>query len=181
MAALSPAPVQAKPVDLAATQAILERYGRKPGSLIHILQDVQGAYRYLPREAVALVARELGVPFTKAYGVATFYKAFSLVPRGEIVLRVCTGTACHIRGAQVLVDEARDTLGIAPGGTTKDLRFSLETVNCVGACAMAPVVQAGDQYLGNLKPGELAKYIKSVPQRCACACAEKAAAEEKRA
>jgi NADH-quinone oxidoreductase subunit E len=146
-------------VDLTAARSIVESYGRRKESLIHILQDVQAAYRYLPREAVALVAGEIGVPFSKVYGAATFYKAFSLEPRGQLVVRVCTGTACHIRGAQVLVDEAAVELGVAPGRTTADMRFTLETVNCVGACAMAPVVQAGDRYLGHLKPGELAKYL----------------------
>ena len=158
------ASVPPAPVDLGKVEAILARHNHSKAALIHILQDVQAELRYLPREAVALVAKSIGVPFSKAFAVATFYKAFSLEPRGEIVLRICTGTACHIRGAQVLADEASEALGIKPGATTADLKFTLETVNCVGACAMAPVVQAGDRYLGNLKPGEVGKFIKSCCQ-----------------
>jgi NADH-quinone oxidoreductase subunit E len=154
-------PHRVVPVDLTKVDAICERHGRSKTALIHVLQDVQAELRYLPAEAVTRVAAQLGVPLTKVFGAATFYKAFSLVPRGRIVLRVCTGTACHIRGAQVLVDEASDTLGVPAGGTTEDLEFTVETVNCVGACAMAPVVQAGERYLGNLKPGELQKFIRA--------------------
>jgi NADH-quinone oxidoreductase subunit E len=158
------APAQPPPVDLSKVEAILARYAHSKGALVHILQDIQTELRYLPRDAVALVAKSIGVPFSKAFAVATFYKAFSLEPRGEIVLRICTGTACHIRGAQVLADEAIEALGIQPGRTTPDLKFTLETVNCVGACAMAPVVQAGERYLGNLKPGEVGKFIKTCCQ-----------------
>lgn len=158
---MAEAQVQGRPVDLAAVDAILTRYGHEKRALIHVLQDVQTQLHYLPCAAVEHVAKSLGVPFTKAFAAATFYKAFSLEPRGDLVVRVCTGTACHIRGAQVLVDEAVDALGVPAGHTTPDLAFTLETVNCVGACAMAPVVQAGEKYLGNLKPGELAKFIRT--------------------
>jgi NADH-quinone oxidoreductase subunit E len=157
---MNEARVQTAAVDLSAVDAILDRHARSKAALIHILQDVQTELHYLPREAVERVARGIGVPFAKAFAVATFYKSFSLEPRGDIVLRICTGTACHIRGAQVLVDEAVETLGVEPGRTTADLKFTVETVNCVGACAMAPVVQAGERYLGNLKPGELTKFIR---------------------
>jgi NADH-quinone oxidoreductase subunit E len=157
---MNEARVQPPAVDLAVVDAILDRHARRKEALIHILQDVQGEFHYLPRQAVERVASGIGVPFSRAFAAATFYKSFSLEPRGDIVLRICTGTACHIRGAQVLVDEAVDTLGVKPGHTTADLRFTVETVNCVGACAMAPVVQAGERYLGNLKPGELAKFIR---------------------
>ena len=153
--------VQPAAVDLTAVDAILDRHARAKGALIHILQDVQAELHYLPKQAVEHVSSALGVPFSKAFAVATFYKSFSLEPRGDIVLRICTGTACHIRGAQVLVDEAVETLGVKPGKTTADLKFTVETVNCVGACAMAPVVQAGERYLGNLKPGELGKFIRA--------------------
>ena len=106
------------------------------------------------------LCRHLEVPLSKAFSAATFYKAFSLEPKGDVIIRICTGTACHIRGAQVLVDELVAELNIEPGGTTKDLKFTVETVNCVGACAMAPVVSVNGKYHGKVKPGDLTKVIK---------------------
>jgi len=132
------------------TEEILARYPAEPRHLISVLQDIQLSYRYLPREALERVAGALGVPLARVYGVATFYKAFSLTPRGEKLLRVCTGTACHIRGAPLLLHEIESRLGIRPGETTEDLQFTLEAVNCVGACALAPVVLVNDAAHGNL-------------------------------
>ncbi len=137
-------------VDLNLTEEILGRYPAEPRHLISVLQDIQLGYRYLPRPALRRVAAALAVPLAKVYGVATFYKAFSLTPRGEKVLNVCTGTACHIRGAPLLLHEIEARLGIKPGQTTEDLAFSLEAVNCVGACALAPVVMVNDTAHGNL-------------------------------
>jgi len=130
------------------------------GGIIHALQDLQAAYNHLPVAAVEAVCRHLGVPLSKAFSVATFYKAFSLHPKGDVVIRICTGTACHIRGAQVLVDELVEELSIRPGETTPDLKFTVETVNCVGACAMAPVVSIDGVYHGKMKPGRLAKEVR---------------------
>lgn len=154
-------------VDLKLTEQTLARYAAEPRHLISVLQDVQLAYRYLPEEPLKLVAKVLGVPLAKVYGVATFYKAFSLVPRGKTVLRVCTGTACHIRGAPLIVGELERRLGIIPGQTTEDMEFSLEAVNCVGACALAPVVMVNDRARGNLtvtKARQLAKKSAAVPK-----------------
>ncbi len=147
-------------VDLDKARAILEKYpeGDSTG-LIHALQDVQAGYGYVPCEAVEILCERLGVPISKAFSAATFYKAFSLEPKGEVVIRVCTGTACHIRGAQTLVDEICTALDLKPGGTTKDLKFTLETVNCVGACAMAPVISLNGEYHGNVQPGSIMKKI----------------------
>ncbi len=137
-------------VDLSLTETTLAKYPPEPQHLISVLQDLQLGYRYLPREALGVVAERLHVPLAKVYGVATFYKAFSLVPRGEKVLRVCTGTACHIRGAPLILGELKTRLGISPGGTTADQKFSLEAVNCVGACALAPGVMVNDSAHGNV-------------------------------
>ncbi|MBN2563322.1 MAG: NAD(P)H-dependent oxidoreductase subunit E [Phycisphaerae bacterium] len=147
-------------VDLKTARDILDRYpeGDTTG-LIHALQDIQAAFGYVPYEAVQLLCEHLNVPISKAFSAATFYKAFSLKPKGKVVIRVCTGTACHIRGAQTLVDEVCAALNIAPGETTEDLKFTLETVNCVGACAMAPVVSLNGEYHGSVQPGDLAKRI----------------------
>lgn len=128
--------------------------------LIHALQDIQAAFGYVPCEVVERLCEHLNVPISKAFSVSTFYKAFSLDPKGDVIIRVCTGTACHIRGAQTLVDELSASLGIKAGGTTRDLKFTLETVNCVGACAMAPVVSLNGKYHGNVQPGTLVDKIK---------------------
>ena len=147
-------------IDPTKVRKILDRYpeGDKTG-LIHALQDVQAEFGYVPCEAVELLCTHLNVPISKAFSASTFYKAFSLEPKGDVVIRVCTGTACHIRGAQTLVDEISAALGIEPGSTTKDLKFTLETVNCVGACAMAPVVSLNGEYHGNVQPGAVTKMI----------------------
>jgi NADH-quinone oxidoreductase subunit E len=148
------------PVDLSLAQRTLARYSKDPRHLISVLQDLQIAYRYLPREALELTSETLEVPLAKVYGVATFYKAFSLVPKGETVLRVCTGTACHIRGAPLILGELEARLGISAGETTEDLSFSLEAVNCVGACALAPVVVANDSAHGNVTVTRARRLVK---------------------
>jgi len=146
-------------VDLQPVEEILGRYPREEPSLIQVLQDVQRAYRYLPCEVLARVGEELGVPLAKVFSVATFYKAFALTPQGKVVIKVCTGTACHIRGAPQLIEEVERRLRIKPGETTGDLEFTLVTVNCVGACAMAPVVIVGEKYVGAAKATTLATHL----------------------
>lgn len=139
------------PLDLTAAKKIIAKYPHNsPRHLISALQDLQLAYRYLPKEALELTAQALGVSLAKIFGVATFYKAFSLEPKGEKVLKVCTGTACHIRGAPLILNELSNQLSIQAGETTHDLAFSLEAVNCVGACALAPVVMVNDAAQGHL-------------------------------
>ena len=148
-------------VQLQPTEEILERYPADARHLISVLQDVQLSYRYLPREALELVAQKLGVPLARVYSVATFYKSFSLTPRGEKILNVCTGTACHIRGAPLILHEIQARLSIKPGETTEDLQFSLEAVNCVGACALAPVVVVNDTAHGGLSVTRVRKLIRT--------------------
>ena len=146
--------------DLKRLNPILDRYPKNENSLIMILQDVQAEFNYLPPEALKVVAKEIGVPKAHVFGVATFYKAFSLEPRGKEIIKVCMGTACHVRGAPLIRDEFERQLDIKAGETTKDQRYSLELVNCVGACAMAPVAIVGDKYHPNLSPDKLKKIIK---------------------
>jgi NADH:ubiquinone oxidoreductase subunit E len=146
-------------VDLTKTTEILERYTPTEPSLIQILQDVHRAYNYLPCDVLERVAEALDVPLAKVFSVSTFYKAFSLTPQGDTIVRVCTGTACHIRGAGQLVEELERQLGIGPNETTEDLKFTVKTVNCVGACAMAPVMIVGDKYRGSAKPVRVSKYL----------------------
>jgi NADH-quinone oxidoreductase subunit E len=145
--------------DLVKAEEILSGYPQEESALIQILQDVHRAYNYLPCDVLVRVAESLEVPLAKVFSVATFYKAFALEPQGDTIVKVCTGTACHIRGAGQLVEELERNLGVAPGGTTDDLRFTVKTVNCVGACAMAPVLIVGDRYWGSAKPARMAKYL----------------------
>jgi NADH-quinone oxidoreductase subunit E len=135
-------------VDLRPLQTILARYPQERRSLIMVLQDAQASYGYLPRPVMVQVATALGVPKSHVFHVATFYKAFSLTPRGRHTWTVCMGTACHVRGAQLLTEHLERTLEVQAGETTADGEFSLETVNCVGACALGPLAIVDDTYLG---------------------------------
>jgi NADH-quinone oxidoreductase subunit E len=147
-------------IDMGRVEAVLGRHpAGRADALVHLLQEVQEELNYLPQEAIRAVAEHLEVPLTKAYSVATFYKAFSLEPRGDTIVKVCMGTTCHIRGGPVVVDDIHAGLGIAPGQTTEDMKYTLEIVNCVGACALAPVVIAGAKYHANVKPGKIVKLL----------------------
>jgi len=137
--------------DFSRLPEIFERHPHDASSLIMILQDIQKEYRYLPCEALKQTAEQLDLPLSRVFSVATFYNAFSLNPKGEKVVRVCMGTACHIRGADLILDQISNHLGIKEGETTEDGKFSLEIVACVGACAMAPVVIVNDDYHGSVK------------------------------
>ena len=130
--------------------AIIDRYQAKESAILAILQDIQAEERYLPKEVLERVGERLRLPLNKIYRIATFYRAFSLQPRGRHEVCVCMGTACHVRGAQRIVDQMNLELGIRPGETTKDRNFSLETVNCLGVCAAGPVVAIDGQYFGKM-------------------------------
>lgn len=131
---------------------IIQRYQAKKSKLLAILTDIQTKYNWLPPEAIELVAEKLCVPLIDVYGVASFYHAFSLNPRGKHIATVCSGTACHVRGAPIILDRIQTKLGIEPGCTTKDDQFTLETVNCLGACALAPIVLVDGHYYGQSTP-----------------------------
>ncbi len=145
--------------DLSKAEEILGRYPQEEPALIQVLQDVHRAYNYLPCDVLERVAEALEVPLAKVFSVSTFYKAFSLEPQGDTIIKVCTGTACHIRGAGQLVEELERQLGVGPDETTEDFKFTIKTVNCVGACAMAPLVIVGEQYFGSAKPSRVSKYL----------------------
>ena len=147
-------------MDLKKVDEIIDKYNVEKGSLIGIFQDIQQEWRYLPREAILRVVERLGVPITQAYMVATFYKSFSLVPRGEHEIHVCQGTACHLRGGQRLVENFERTLEVKAGGTTKDMKFTLETVNCLGACALAPLVRVDQNNYGKFTADRVSKIVK---------------------
>ena len=138
---------------------IVDRYGKREAGLIAILQDIQKEEGYLPKEALKIVAREVRVPMSRLYQLATFYKAFSLIPRGRHTISVCTGTACHVRGSDKLMDKLERDLNIEEGGTTEDDRFSLEGVRCVGCCGLAPVIVIDGNFHGKLTQKDLDKVL----------------------
>ena len=134
---------------------VLKAYPKDKRYSLAILQDVQRKFGYVPKDALEAVAAYLGIKLSALYSMATFYKALSLKPKGKYIIKVCDGTACHIRGAPVLLDALKRVLSIGPGETTEDGLFTLETVNCVGACAIAPVIVVDDKYHPKVKPDEI--------------------------
>jgi NADH-quinone oxidoreductase subunit E len=142
-------------------KSILARYQRDAGMLVAILQDVQVEYNYLPKEALENVSEGLDIPLSRVYSVASFFKAFSLKPRGRHIINVCLGTACHVRGAVRVLDEIERKLGIKSGETTKDLKYTLETVNCVGACALGPIVVIDGNYSGEMTGSKVKPLLES--------------------
>jgi NADH-quinone oxidoreductase subunit E len=136
--------------DERAVTEILERHGNRASQIIAILQDVQALYHYLSERALRFISRELDIPLTRLYAIATFYKAFRLVPRGRHEIALCMGTACHVRGAARVKDAIERRLGITVGRTTGDMRFSFETVRCLGCCGQAPVMTVDDEIVSRL-------------------------------
>ena len=140
--------------------SILERYARDSSQLVSILQDIQAEYNWLPREALEEVSQRLEIPLSRVFSVATFFRAFSLRPRGRHLIHVCLGTACHVRGAPRILEQMERELGIRPGEVTEDLQFSLETVNCVGACALGPLVIVDGDYHGQMTPDKVKEILR---------------------
>jgi NADH-quinone oxidoreductase subunit E len=130
--------------------AIINKYNGDRSQLVSILQDIQTEYYYLPKEALFQVSETMGIPASRVYDVATFFRAFSLEPRGKHLINVCLGTACHVRGAIRVIEKIERSLSIKRGETTKDRKFTLETVNCMGACALGPVVKIDGEYFGQM-------------------------------
>ena len=137
-------------VDTGSVRKIIERHGYQKASLIAILQDIQAEMNYLPRKALVQVSKSLDIPLAKVYEAATFYKAFSLEPRGRHTVQVCLGTACHVRGGARVLDYLENRLEVKSGETTKDLAFTLESVNCLGACALGPMMVIDKKYYGKI-------------------------------
>ena len=147
-------------MDLPRLEAILTRYEGESADLIPVLQDIQDSYSYLPKEELQVVAERLNVPLTQIYSVATFFKMFSLVPKGKHQIKVCLGTTCHLRGGGRVAESMSHRLGVEVGYTTKDMQFSLETVGCLGSCAQAPVVMVDDKYFGRTTVDKVPKILK---------------------
>jgi NADH-quinone oxidoreductase subunit E len=139
---------------------IIESYACEKSALIAILQEIENLHGYLPAWALKYVSEKLNVPMTQVYGVASFYKAFHLTPRGKHLIRVCLGTACHVRGGQRVIEELERKLNIEVGETAKDLNFTLERVNCLGCCALGPIVMIDENYYGHMSPAKVGSLIK---------------------
>jgi len=139
---------------------IIKAHDGEKTSVISILLDIQKEYNYLPKHALEIVATELDMFLSEIYSIATFYKAFSLKPRGKHIVTVCLGTACHVRGGSKIADALSRGLSVEPGETTQDRQFTLETVNCLGACALGPVVVVDEEYHGNMSVGNVERLLK---------------------
>jgi len=140
---------------------IIDKHQGEASSLIQILLDIQSEHHWLPKETLERIGEKVQVPLTRIQHIATFYKAFSLVPKGRHEIHICVGTACHVRGATRILDTVEEATGINPGETDLDLKFSLETVNCLGCCALGPVVEINGKVHGKMSPGATAEVLKN--------------------
>lgn len=150
---------QLTPAQMADMRAFLAAHGGKSSMVIPALQHAQALFGYVPPEAMAIIAQELGVPFARVYGVATFYAQFRLAPAGRRTVRVCMGTACHVRGASSVLAAWSEALSVKPGGTTADGELTLEQVSCLGACGLAPTVMVDTTTHGRLTPGKVKQVV----------------------
>jgi NADH-quinone oxidoreductase subunit E len=146
-------------------RVILARHTNGESSLLAMLEEVQGRHRYLPRDVLILISERLDIPLSQVYSVATFYNAFSLEPKGRHRFQVCTGTACHVRGAMQVLDRLETQLGIQAGQTSADLEYTLQTVNCLGACALGPIVVADGEYAGQIAASKVDRLLKRIERR----------------
>jgi len=153
--------VNAQELDHQMIFQIVNSYPREKRYILAMMQDIQKHFNYLPREAMEMTAEHVDAPFSRIYSMATFYKAFSLIPKGRYNIKVCDGTACHIKGSNVLIGQVHKLLGIKPGETTEDGLFSIETVNCLGACAIAPVMVVNERVHPKVTSSSIITIIKS--------------------
>jgi len=146
-------------MDQNKVEHIINKYQGNPSSLIQILLEVQRENHWVPHETLGRLSEKLNIPLTRIYKVATFYKAFSLVPKGRHVISICMGTACHVRGAPHILDAVQRLTGIGPGETDSELKFSLETVNCPGCCALGPVMVVDGKYYGEMQVSKVEEIL----------------------
>ena len=147
-------------MDNGTIDKILDKYPSDPSSLIQVLLEIQSELRWLPKRALEKVSKTLNVPLSRIQHITTFYKAFSVVPKGRHQIHVCTGTACHVRGAGRVLEVVEGATGLKPGLTDRDFKFSLETVNCVGCCALGPVMVVDGEYHGKMAPAKSQDVLK---------------------
>lgn len=140
---------------------IIDKHQGEPSSLIQVLLEIQSENHWLPKEVLGMVSNKLQVPLSRILHIASFYKAFSFVPKGRHEVHICMGTACHVRGADRVLETVQDQTGIKPGETDLEMKFSLETVNCLGCCALGPVIEINGKTHGNVSPGDTADVLKN--------------------
>jgi NADH-quinone oxidoreductase subunit E len=140
--------------------AILKKYGKDKSQMVSILQDIQAEYHYLPRQVLDKLAKKMDLPQSQVFSLATFFRAFSLEPRGKHLINVCLGTACHVRGGELILESLERQLATNRGGTTKDMKFTLESVNCMGCCATGPVVKIDEEYYGHMTNDKVEPMLK---------------------
>jgi len=151
---------ESAPLDTDPAMRIVEEMSPvTSGDIIPLLQRIQEEYGYLPRDIVLAVAERTGLPASRIFGVATFYEQFHLSPRGRHLIRCCRGTACHVRGGKNIIEALEREMNVKEGGTTEDLRFTFETVACLGTCFLAPVIMVDDDYYGKVSPGKIKKIL----------------------
>jgi NADH-quinone oxidoreductase subunit E len=148
-------------MNLERIDEIIDRYVGEEGALVQLLLDIQSELNWLPREAIEQISKRFQVPASQVYRIASFYKAMSLTPRGKHTVNVCLGTACHVRGGARIMDRIGDVLGIKPGETTQDMKFTLERVNCLGCCASGPVIVVDGEYHGKIMPAKAEEILKN--------------------
>ena len=148
-------------MELNKVDELIDKYGGKKGILIQLLLDIQSELNWIPQEAIERINDRLQIPISQIYRVASFYKAMSLTPRGKHVVSICLGTACHVRGGARVIDKAKEVLNINIGETTPDMKFSLERVNCLGCCALGPVMVVDGEYHGKITPTKVEEGLRS--------------------
>lgn len=148
-------------MDIDRIDQIIDKHQGEASSLIQVLLDIQSENNWLPKTALERVSEKLAVPLNRIQHIATFYKAFSLVPKGRHQVHICMGTACHVRGASRVLDTVKEATGLNPGETDLELKFSLETVNCLGCCALGPVMEVDGKTHGKMTPGETIEVLKN--------------------
>ena len=148
-------------MELEKVDKIIDRYSNQQGVLIQLLLDMQSEFNWISKEAILRISARLQVPISQVYRVASFYKAMSLVPRGKHIVSVCLGTACHVRGGPRIMDKVEENLDIKAGETTQDMKFTLERVNCLGCCAMGPVIMVDKDYHGRVTPAKVKEVLES--------------------
>jgi NADH-quinone oxidoreductase subunit E len=146
-------------MNLQRIDEIIDRYVGEEGALVQLLLDIQSELNWLPREAIEQISKRFQVPASQVYRIASFYRAMSLTPRGKHTVNVCLGTACHVRGGARIMDRIGDVLGIKPGETTQDMKFTLERVNCLGCCASGPVIVVDGEYHGKIMPAKAEEIL----------------------
>jgi NADP-reducing hydrogenase subunit HndA len=156
---MSSVKVELRQEQIEKIHAICDSFGNHEGELINVLHKTQGTFGYLPAEVQEVIAEKLKIPAAKVYGVVTFYSFFTMIPKGEHPVSVCTGTACYVRGAETVLNEFKKHLGVEMGETTADGKFSLSCLRCVGACGLAPVVLVGDKTFGRVAPDDVKKIL----------------------